>query len=148
MIRLEKIHCTFVLSYERKIKWLFATAWWKSVEPIKRQRQIQRLLPSPLNVGLFLKLNAINLSGTPASTPELKIGWHSFSTPFKWVRTLFSNPIAKFSDRKLQNLKRFSDWISEKIFLRYFNTSVFGTLLSNYPFYSAFTCNIFEQLII
>ena len=62
VIRLEKIHCTFVLSYERKIKWLFATAWWKSVEPIKRQRQIQRLLPSPLNVGLFLKcsLNCIS----------------------------------------------------------------------------------------
>ena len=99
-------------------------------------------------VALPLPLIAINLSGTPAPTPELKIEWHSFSTPFKWVHTLFSTPIAKFSDRKLQNIKRFSDWIEEKIFLCYFNTCVFGTLLSNYPFYSAFTCNIFEQLII
>ena len=62
-------------------------------------------------VALPLPLIAINLSGTPAPTPELKIEWHSFSTPFKWVRTLFSTPIAKFLDRKLQNLKRFSDWI-------------------------------------
>ena len=54
-----------------------------------------------------LPLIAKNLSGNPIPTTALKIEQHSFNTPFKGVRGLFSTPITKFLNTKLWSANNF-----------------------------------------
>ena len=46
--------------------------------------------------GTSTPIIAENFSGTPTSTPVLKIEWHSFSVPFNELPTLYNTPITKF----------------------------------------------------